>query len=547
MKMSPCNKTPVYSLYLPHHCIHRPESTTTSLRVAFNGTSKTSSGLSLNDVMHQGLNLQQDLLSLIITWRQYQYAYTADIEKMFRQILIHEEDQRYQRIIWRNSPTETLQEYQLATVTYGTKAAPFLAMMVLKQLAKDEGHKYQESPAAKVLQEYFYMEDLISGSHDLASAKKLQSDLKNLLKAGGFNLRKWSANTPCLLEGVSTANTNQQTYDFKTEISTKTLGLQWLTQSDQLTIDLKIDLSTSKLTKRSLLSNISKLYDPVGFLTPVSTKLKLLFQKIWQYDLKWDDEIPHEIQVDWTKIKEDIKNISQIRIPRWLKSNKNDVIILHGFSDASMNAYACAIYCKIVREKQEGSKNISVVLVTAKSRLVPPKKKISLPRLELCATLLLSKLMKKVKSCLADYNIKMFGWRDSTAVLGWLQGDPKRWNVFVANRVAKITEVLPSECWRYVKSQDNPADCASRGISTKQLHRHQLWWRGPAWLSYSDDDNVKKITYTTDEEVKTIKQHKNYKRQSKKLSSTYKARSLEKISAIYKSITKQGQIANYYL
>ncbi|XP_045457859.1 uncharacterized protein LOC123668109 [Melitaea cinxia] len=150
-KVNKIDGNPKPSYYLPHHCVIRPDSATTTLRVVFNASSPTSSGLSLNDLMYSGPNLQKDLLSLILKWRLYEIAFTADIEKMFRQIKLHPEDQNLHKIIWREptkqqtryySDNSPLLEYKLSTVTYGTKAAPFLAMMTLKQLAKDEGHKY---------------------------------------------------------------------------------------------------------------------------------------------------------------------------------------------------------------------------------------------------------------------------------------------------------------------------------------------------------------------------------------------------------------------
>ncbi|XP_028170569.1 uncharacterized protein LOC114360183 [Ostrinia furnacalis] len=143
--------------FLPHHCVVRSESTTTAIRVVFNGSAKTATGLSVNDLMYSGPNLQHDLLSVIIKWRQYKIGYVADAEKMYRQILINEDDQRYQKIIWRDSPNKPLQEFQLTTVTYGTKAAPFLALMTMQQLAKDEAHRYPE--AAKALQNNLYKDD----------------------------------------------------------------------------------------------------------------------------------------------------------------------------------------------------------------------------------------------------------------------------------------------------------------------------------------------------------------------------------------------------
>ncbi|XP_061718192.1 uncharacterized protein LOC133525818 [Cydia pomonella] len=210
--------------YLPHHCVLR-ESSTSALRVVFNGSAKTSTGVSLNDIMHKGPNLQKDLLSLILKWRQHRVAYIADVEKMFRQIWVHQEDQSLQKIIWRDSPNEMLQEYQLTTVTYGQKAAPFLAMMTLKQLAHDERSNYPE--AAKALEESFYMDDLLHGSHSVSSAKQLQHELQKLLQSGGFYLRKWMSNYQELARTDNQDTSDENNYYFKEMESRKTLGLQW--------------------------------------------------------------------------------------------------------------------------------------------------------------------------------------------------------------------------------------------------------------------------------------------------------------------------------
>ncbi|XP_045456263.1 uncharacterized protein LOC123666100 [Melitaea cinxia] len=225
------NMTPLY--YMPHHAIERPDSITTSLRVVFNASGKTTSGVSLNDVLYRGPNLQQELLILVLKWRQYKYAFTADLEKMFRQIILHPDDQRYQCIVWRDNSNQPLNRYQLSTVTYGTKSAPFLAMMTLKQLAIDERHRFPT--AAKALEQHFYMDDALCGSYDVISAKTLQHDLIELLKEGGFNLRKFSSNEKSLLEGVDVAPSSPNVYDFKHQESTKALGLTWIAKDDNFT------------------------------------------------------------------------------------------------------------------------------------------------------------------------------------------------------------------------------------------------------------------------------------------------------------------------
>lgn len=461
--------------YLSHHCVQRSESSTTKLRVVFNASAKTSSGYSLNDLMCRGPNLQQDLQSLILKWRQFRYAFTADIEKMFRNIGLHPDDQKYQKIIWRNHQSQPLKEYQLATVTYGTKAAPFLAMMTLKQLANDERPNYPHSCAPDILEHSFYMDDLMHGEHSARAAKQLKTEMINLLKSGGFNLRKWRSNLPEIADS-SDAHQNED-FDFKLPESTKTLGLRWDPKNDQFIFQPIVFISQDTLTKRQFLSQISKIFDPLGWLAPVTIKLKILFQELWKSDLGWDHPVPQEIALEWNAIKADLSHISRFKIPRWIQTQENDIIELHGFCDASTKAYACVVYCKIQRKNE-----VHVTLIAAKSKVIPLKKPQTIPRLELCGALLLSKLMRKITLSLTSYNVHVYGWIDSTAALGWLGSEPEKWKPFVANRVRTITEIIPKESWSYVKSKENPADCASRSLPAAQLANYSLWWQGPDWL-----------------------------------------------------------------
>ncbi|CAF4958507.1 unnamed protein product [Pieris macdunnoughi] len=252
--------------YLSHHCVQRAESSTTKLRVVFNASSKTSSGFSLNDLMCRGPNLQQDLQTLILKWRQFKYGFTADIEKMFRNIWLHSEHQKFQKIIWRDDQSQPLGEFQLATVTYGTKAAPFLAMMILKRLAIDERSNYPYSIAPAVLESSFYMDDLLHGTHSAQTAIELKNDLIKILKSGGFNLRKWRSNLPVLLEDM---NDSEKEFDFKHQESTKTLGLRWNPNADEFIFYPINSIPNITPTKRQLLSEISKFYDPSGWMGSV--------------------------------------------------------------------------------------------------------------------------------------------------------------------------------------------------------------------------------------------------------------------------------------
>lgn len=485
--------------FLPHHSVQRADSCTTKLRVVFNASAKTSSGHSLNDLMHKGPNLQKDLQGLLLKWRVYRYAFTADIEKMFRQIYVSPADQKLQQIMWRSHPGQPIRAYQLTTVTYGTKAAPFLAMMTLRQLATDEQHNFPQ--AAKSLREDFYTDDLVSGTHTIEEGICNIAELNMCLSSGGFVLRKWSANEKRLLEKI---NSSQQTlpttsFIFKTENTGKTLGLRWDPTTDEFSFQYTLSAETAKLTKRVLLSEISKLFDPLGWLAPLTTKMKLLFQKIWlDTKIQWGDEIPDDIKSEWVKLTEDLAYINRIRIPRWLQSKLDTVIQIHGFCDASTKAYACVVYARIVSAKE-----VSVVLIAAKTRLIPKSKTVSLPRLELCAAELLSRLISKITSCIHNIQYEVYAWSDSKVTLSWIQGSPERWKPFVSNRVRKICSIISPDDWRHVSTKENPADSASRGLSMSQLSENLLWWRGPAWLSTPNfKPKQDKAEYTTEEELR---------------------------------------------
>ncbi|KAL0892639.1 hypothetical protein ABMA27_014364 [Loxostege sticticalis] len=479
MKKCVTKKEP--SCFLPHHDVHKQESTTTKLRVVFNASSKTQSGYSLNDLMECGPKLHNDIQGLLINWRSFRFVYSADCEKMYRMILVHENDQHLQKIIWRDSPQNPLQEYQLCTLTYGTKAAPFLALRTMKQLAKDEAEKYPL--AAQVLLNNVYVDDLLAGHNQLDIAKQTQQQLIDMLQGAGINLRKWSSNSSELLHHLSKDQLNPSVIDFKHAESTKTLGLRWEPTTDsfkfQSKLDHDIDINTTKYTKRMMLSDISKLFDPLGWLSPITIKAKLLFQRAWSSSIGWDDVIADDILCEWVKLRADLKNINKFEIPRWV-GNTERPIQLHGFSDASEKGLACSVYVKTIDEKGH---NI-IRLLAAKTKLAPVKKPVSLPRLELCASVLLTKLVKKILTSMPDnLEIQIYGYTDSMVVLGWLQGDISRWKTFVANRVKEIIDIMPASSWRHTKSEDNAADCATRGMTPSQLINHSLWWEGPGWLN----------------------------------------------------------------
>lgn len=276
--MEPAIKIPQRNYFLPHHCVLKPESTSTKLRVVFDGSCKTSTNLSLNDILFVGPTVQDELFTILIRFRLYKYVFTADITKMYRQILVNEADRDYQMIVWRDTPEEELKYYKLRTVTYGTASAPYLATKCLQKLAEYEGKQY--ALGAKALKQDFYVDYVMTGANNLQEALNIQRELINILKKGGFPLRKWSANSIQLLQTVPKKDVETMINignDDGDEV--KTLGLTWCPTSDKFSIKPNIT-KVNRITKRNILSDIAHIYDPLGLVNPVVTLGKICIQ-LW--------------------------------------------------------------------------------------------------------------------------------------------------------------------------------------------------------------------------------------------------------------------------
>ncbi|XP_076285541.1 uncharacterized protein LOC143211602 [Lasioglossum baleicum] len=466
--------------YIPHHAVFRDSSATTRLRVVFNASCRTTTGQSLNDHLFNGPKLQGDLIAILLRWRQYRFVYTADIAKMYRQIRVDSQDVDYQRILWRNSPSDPVDEYQLLTVTYGTTSAPFQALRVMKQLSQDEGAKFPL--AIPVLQHQTYVDDCLFGDDSRIRLNQIRDQLNAVLAAGCFRLRKWASNDPSMLSAIDPSDHGLATgKTLSAEDTVPILGISWNPAHDEFHFRISSQPAVPS-TKRTILSTIARLFDPLGWVTPVIIKAKMLMQQLWAERCGWDDPIPDNLQKEWQEYSTQLPDLEAIRIPRKLASDPALTQTLHGFADASSKAYAAAVYVRSVL--RDGT--VWVTLLVAKSR-VAPVKTVSIPRLELCAALLLARLMTFVQSSLHSRNYECHCWTDSSITLTWLNQSPSKWKTFVANRVSKIQTLLPDAQWHHVSTLDNPADCASRGVTPSKLRIHHIWWSGPSWLKQTSD------------------------------------------------------------
>ncbi|XP_045461089.1 uncharacterized protein LOC123671351 [Harmonia axyridis] len=300
------------SYVIPHHVVRKDSSSTTKLRVVFNASDLDSLGKSLNDMLLGGPKLQKDIQIILLSFRMYPIVICADVEKMYRQILVCPSDRKFQHIYWRSSPDQPVTEFELNTVTYGLKPSAFLALRVLKQLVFDEGKDFPR--ASKVLDDDIYVDDILTGAFNVQEAIELRDELQVMLKKGGFSLKKFSSNCLDILNDLPPDHIEAK-LDFNDDnMGIKILGLSWIPAVDSFIFN--VNEFNEKPSKRSILSYIARIFDPVGFLSPIVISMKLLIQKLWSEKHDWDDPLSDACHGDRSRIVNKIQLLSNIKIPR---------------------------------------------------------------------------------------------------------------------------------------------------------------------------------------------------------------------------------------
>ncbi|XP_044578945.1 uncharacterized protein LOC123261417 [Cotesia glomerata] len=354
-----------------------------------------------------GPKLQDDLFIILIRFRFHIIVFTADAKKIYRQVIVNSEDAQYQKILLRRKTSEPIRTYVLNTATYGTAPASYLAIKTLFQLADDEEEHLPL--AAKILRRDFYVDDCLSGAKTVAEAITLRDQLITMLKKGGFNVRKWASNHPALLIKVQ-EHPESSHMSLDPDSATKTLGIRWHARDDYFFYVVNIS-NQSNITKRTILSQIAKLFDPIGLLGPIIVHAKIIMQLLWKICAAWDESVPIEIHSSWSDFRGQLPLIEKLHFPRGMTLPNVIKSQLHGFCDASENAYGACLYLRSIDSKGQ----VCIRLISSKSR-VAPVKPLTLPRLELCAALLLARLYCAVKPAILSDAYESYLWSDSTIV-----------------------------------------------------------------------------------------------------------------------------------
>lgn len=468
--------------YMPHRAVYRPERATSKTRVVLDAGCKTSSGKSLNDLLYVGPNLQSHIFDLLLDLRMFPIALNADIEKMYFQVKLAPEHQPFQRILFRFDPKSKIDVYQFNRVCFGVSSSPYLAMRVVHQLAADSRERGMYPLAAYEAVNHMYMDDYVCSLPSIEVAKNTYQQMVDMFKSGGFNLLKWISNSEELMSQIPSSHKSSSAINFDSDsnAATKIVGMRWQPHDDYFSFHVNFDIP-EKCTKRSILSITARLFDPIGVISPIVSFMKVLVQECWKLQLDWDDDVPDFIENKWKQFNSELSLLQSIKIPRHIGITLNLNVTLIGFADASEKCYGACVYIRV--DDDIDSNAHSVQLLTAKSKVSSPNK--TLARLELCAALLLAKLIDSVRSVYSKRcNISnIYAFSDSTVTLTWIHSPAYKFHTFVANRISQINEYLPASHWFHVRGIENPADIVSRPVTPKSLVDNALWFHGPQWLS----------------------------------------------------------------
>ena len=425
---------------------------------------------------------------------------------MYHSVLSHEEQKNLRRILWR--PTEvwgtSFKEnppdvFRFLTIQFGDRPAGCAATTALKQTAEKYGE--DEPEAKKAIIDDSYVDDIITGAENTVAAEEKIKAIKKIAEPGGFIFKKFTV--------TGQADDNEGTTElFQTE-DTRVLGVAWEPVGDMLVYKAKINpyekkrgkkigpdlrpsdicgLSGEDLTRRRLLRVVNSLFDPLGLLAPFSVKLKISMKSV--RGLGWDEPLPADVAEVWVKTLQSLAKLDT----KFRRSIHPGIcpytsVSLCGFCDGSLEAFAAVIYTRV-----EEAGLFKTYILTAKSR-VTPVYKISVPRIELLASLLLSRLMNSAVKAISNLNIdKIFNFVDSTSTLGMLNKQSTALHEFAGTRVGEIrrtTDALSNKkrtcAWLWCPREFNVADIPSKGSLDNSVLESDLWRHGPEFITQREE------------------------------------------------------------
>ena len=484
--------------YLPHQAVIKESSESTLIRLVLDGSSHEAGKLSLNQHLHSGPCLLTELVGILIRFRMFPIIISGDISRAFHQIMLHPSQRDLTRFLWKQNADvkNKTKIFKSNRIPFGLNISPFILNATLKYHIAQQKHIDQK--IIDRLTDSYYCDDLVYGVMNVVEAKTAYYMINEINDKINFKMTKWNSNDKEVKHFLESVDNN-----YVERHSQSLLGLTWDTILDsiksnfvkvQKVVEPYINDKTKSLTKRTLLSVIAMIYDPLGMYVPFLLKMKVLFQKTCIEKIQWDDPIPNKYLIDFQNWAELINDVSKVEISRNLNSNPNVKYHLRGYSDASLEGYAATIYL-ITSDK---SQNIKGDFLICKGRIKPLTNQ-SVPRLELLGAVLLTRLMKTVREYMREFELgenEMYS--DSTVILCWIKGEAKNWTNFVCRRVEEIHASTKITQWGYVESKLNKSDFPTRGIADSRLKENSYITMLSNWYTLNDSELKVSLKNTPD-------------------------------------------------
>ena len=289
--------------YLPYFLTNQAKP-----RVVFDG-SATWKELCINDIIYSGPDEHNRLSYVLARFRLCRYALMAELSKCFWQILLLEEQQNLFRILWFKEDdvhTGKIEECKFTRHVWGIISSPYVACCAIRKVTEENLTQASEK-TIKTIQRSMYMDDLFAKADSLDDARTIASESIELFKSRGFQLVKWSANKetqPVLVEiSGNKLAPSIRTIDLGKDDPLpylKAVGCLW--DSEQVVLKVQFSLcNPTPNTRRSMLSDLSRQYDPLGYSVPLLLKARLILQEMAIDELSWDELVDERCLKTWNE------------------------------------------------------------------------------------------------------------------------------------------------------------------------------------------------------------------------------------------------------
>ena len=432
----------------------------------------------------------------------------------------------------------------VASYLYGRTQVSYAFQSTTRDLTTERMFRSMERDFSNDSGEFYTSQDdmRLKSEDTPEQARKMLSDAMNLCAEANLKLHKISSNSPAVLIDIPEEDRAvQQTTNIEDLSLDRASGILRCTESDRF--QFQLDLKVQPDTRRGVLATTASVFDPIGLISPLVLRGWLVSQSLCKFSLKWDDPIPCAVMSEWQAWKQDLAQLKSLQVPRCVRPLDFGVPVKSDFnhsSDAFFKAYGCCSYIRL--ENAEG--RVHCALIMSKAR-VAPLKTVSMPRLELQAAVLASKVANTISKEIEYPDAQHYFWSDSKVALGYIQNRSTRFHVYVANRGEQVHSCSKPEQWKYVPTDENPADHASRGLSVDQLQVSN-WFTGPEllWKDVSIPSHKFEVS-DNDSEVKSTKFATTFATQQSLSQASYEDRccrfsSLDKLLTAFAVLIQKG-------